>query len=103
MCCLQINPLDVVLFNHGMLHAAYSNTYCASVNCNNRYMLFLRCVLGVGNQFLHRLTAADKLTAAVLNKADDITANTAFQKFYCHCASLLSQNKTFIDLETQCP
>ena len=58
---------------------------------------------GVGNKLLHRLTAADKFAAAIVNQADDITANTAFQKFYCHCASLLSQNKTFIDPETQCP
>ena len=103
MSCLQINPLDVVLFNHGMLHAAYSYTNRAAINSNNRHMLFLRCVFGVGNKLLHGLAAADKLAAAVLNQADDITANTAFQKFYCHCASLLSQNKTFIDPETQCP
>ena len=70
-------PFDVVLRQHGVLHGADLDMDDAVFHCPDRDVLLHGGVGGAGNDFAHRLAAADDRDACVLNFGNDVTAMLA--------------------------
>ena len=74
---LEIDPLDVMLGNHGMIHGADIDADRAVGQGDDGQMLFAARLDGVGHESLHFLTAADEGNAGIVYHADQIAAVTA--------------------------
>ena len=70
-------PLDVVLRQHGMLHGADLDVDDTVFHRPDGNVLLHGGVGGTGNDFAHRLAAADDGNAAVLDLGNDIAAMLA--------------------------
>ena len=71
---LERYPLDVVLWQHGMLHGADLDMDDAVFHCPDRDVLLHGGVGGAGNDLAHRLAAADDGHTCVFDLGDDVTA-----------------------------
>ena len=71
------HPLNVVLWQHGMLHGADLDMDDAVLHRPDGNVLFHGGVGGAGNDLAHRLTAADDGNAHVLDLGDDVAAMLA--------------------------
>ena len=81
---LERYPLDVVLWQHGMLHGADLDMDDVVFHCPDRNMLLHGGVGGAGNDLGHRLAAADDGNARVLDLGNDVTAMFANVKLLLH-------------------
>jgi hypothetical protein len=69
----KFDPLDVMLFFHGMSHAADLDLKPSGNFFDDRDVLFLGGVNGVLFEQNHRLSAADQFAAAPMQHLDNIT------------------------------
>ena len=74
---LERYPLDVVLWQHGMLHGADLDMDDIVFHRPDGGMLLHGSIGGAGNDLAHRLAAADDGNADVLDFGNDITAMLA--------------------------
>ena len=89
--CQQLNPLDIVLVEHRMLHTPHSYVVSIGSFLNHRYM-FLLCSVGrVLFEQYHRFAAAHQFACSMIQHFHDVATNGAtidFPKF-CHNVSFL--------------
>ena len=81
---LERYPLDVVLWQHGMLHGADLDMDDAVFHRPDRNMLLHGGVGGAGDDLAHRLTATDDGNARVLDLGNDVAAMLANVKLLLH-------------------
>ena len=77
LLCVEGDPFDVVLRQHGMLHGADLDVDDTVFHRPDGNVLLHGGVGGTGNDFAHRLAAADDGNAAVLDLGNDIAAMLA--------------------------
>ena len=85
---LDIDPLDKVLGDHGVIHSANIYSNYAVLHGDGRKMLLIACIHGVGLQIGHLLAAAKQRDAGVVDLAHQIAAVLADIKL-CHSCILL--------------
>ena len=73
----QSDPLDGVLFSHGVQGGTNDDLDQAAFHLNHGDMLFHSGVSGLGDQFDHLFAAADDLGAVILNISNDVAAMIA--------------------------
>ena len=81
---VERDPLDIVLRQHGMLHGADLDMDDAVFHCPDRDMLLHGRVGRAGDDFAHRLTAADDGNARILDLGNDVAAMLANVKLLLH-------------------
>ena len=81
---LERYPLDVVLWQHGMLHGADLDMDDAVFHSPDRDVLLHGGVGGAGDDLAHRLTATDDGNARVLDLGNDVAAMLANVKLLLH-------------------
>src|SRR5699024_289012 len=81
---LDIDPLDEMLREHGVIHAAHVDMERAVFYRDNGQVLFSTGLHRVGFQCLHLFTAADNRYAGVVNHSDQVSAVAADIKFGLH-------------------
>ncbi|MPM92165.1 hypothetical protein SDC9_139300 [bioreactor metagenome] len=84
LVCLEVNPLNVVLGQHGVCHCANFNGDVVAHHMNDRQVLFARSFGGVGLQGLHRVAAADDRCAGRVDHPHEIAAMIAAIEFSSH-------------------
>ena len=81
---LERYPLDVVLWQHGMLHGADLDMDDIVFHRPDGDMLLHGGIGGAGNDLAHRLAAADNRDACVLNFGNDVATMLANVKLLIH-------------------
>jgi hypothetical protein len=99
---LQRDPLDVVLFLHGMGDRADLDVDLVTLDGVYGHVLFGGCVGGAGDELLHLLTAAHYGHAAVFDICDDVAAMGANIKLLFHSKILLILSVVFDKLVFSC-
>ena len=70
----EADPLDAVLFQHGVCYGANFYLYLVAQDGNYGEVLLLACFYGIGNQLFHLFAAAYDGDAGILDGAYDIAA-----------------------------
>ena len=81
---LERYPLDVVLWQHGMLYGADLDMNDAVFHSPDRDVLLHGGVGGTGDDLAHRLTATDDGNARILDLGNDVAAMLANVKLLLH-------------------
>ncbi len=97
---LNIDERDMVLREHRVLHAAHLNTQLAVINLLHHGNVFLgACIHGVGNEFFHLLTTAERYHSRIYGCEDHIAALVTFVEFHS-CKGFLSVIILFVFHQT---
>ncbi len=88
--CLDGNPLNIMIIKHRMLDRANRNKHFSVFYFVHGNMLFGSGIRCAGNDFLHRLTAANDGNSGFLDDCNDLTAMSAFVKLHFHIVIPLS-------------
>jgi hypothetical protein len=78
---VEIDPLDQMLFGHGMLDGTDLDGHGGSGNGDDGDVLLFRGIDRVGHEFGHFFAAADHLCSGGMNHADKIAALFAHIEF----------------------
>ena len=81
---LNVDPLDVVFGDHGMIHAAHVDMDGTVFNSDNRQMLLAAGLRRVGDQGIHLLTTSDDGNTGIIDHADQVAAVAANIEFFLH-------------------
>ena len=89
----QLNPLNVVRIFHRVGDTADLDRDGAVAALNDRHLFLGGGINRVFGQQLHVLSAADQITAAGLNRLNDVAAEVTFVDFkdFCHGRLLFIQ------------
>ena len=74
---LEIDPLDIMLGDHGMMDRTYGYGHGVTVYGGDGHVLFATGFHGVGGKGFHLLTTADHGDACIVDHADQVAAVTA--------------------------